>query len=1014
MRKSIWLLSAGMIAFSAPSYAQDTTDQPSTPAEAPLEAASVDTADRAAEADDQGAIVITATRRSEALSDVPLAVSAVTGETLKNSGATDIRGLVQVSPSLSVTSTSSEAGASAARIRGVGTVGDNAGLESSVAVFIDGVYRSRTGTGLTELGPIDRIEVLRGPQGTLFGRNASAGLIHVITAKPKFSREIYGEATIGNYNLRRIDGGVTGPLSDSIAVRLDGVFQKRDGFLKDVISGDRVNDRNRWLLRGQVLYQPTDNFSVRIIGDYTKRNEECCAAVYLPGEDKIRTGSNTYFPVSSSVLRILNGRGSADNGLGAVINDDPYDREVSVTPGRSFNADVVDYGVSAEINYDFGAVEMTSITAYRFNDYERGLDADFNNLDILYRDGSGGSANRFKTFTQELRFQGKAFGDRLDWLVGGFFSSENLRVKDNFAYGADYSRYANCLIAQNFAAATGQAALVAPTNPTCFNTAVASGVRTSLEALYASLAGNPTAQATVAGQIFALSAFARLGSRPLSPPDFTASSFTNSGFTNASLAFGGGMRTFNGVALDDTFVQKDNNWALFTHNIFSITDRLKLTLGVRYTNDRKKLTADLRDNNTLCAFIAGNATLASLQVAPCVIPSAPGGSFSDSDTKKESKWSGTAVLSWKPIDQILLYGSFSRGYKAGGFNLDRTSLPRSNGTGAILPSARLGSLQFDPEINNAFELGMKYNGGRIDANFALFRQDFKDFQLNTFNGINFEVANINSCTDLNGSDTDNSSATGFCEGKVKSGVRSQGAELEIYTRPFRDARFNFGLTYVSTKYRNNLVGSSGQPISSQLFQLPGHNLSNAPEFNVTSSFSWTPPIGSSGLRGLFYVDARHTSSYNTGSDLDLEKTQKSFDVVNARIGLRGPDNIWAVEIWSQNLFNQNYKQIAFDMPLQGSCTQNGALNGFCSPTAGRSTQLFGAFLGEPRTYGLTIKGRLGQPRPVPVAEPEPLPPPPPPPPAPTQTCTDGTVILATAVCPPPPPPPPPPPEPERG
>ena len=199
-----------------------------------------------------------------------------------------------------------------------------------------------------------------------------------------------------------------------------------------------------------------------------------------------------------------------------------------------------------------------------------------------------------------------------------------------------------------------------------------------------------------------------------------------------------------------------------------------------------------------------------------------------------------------------------------------------------------------------------------------------------------------------------------------------------------------------------------------MFQLPGQNLSNAPEFVATTSFSYTPPIGSSGLRALFYVDARHSGTFNTGSDLDLEKTQKSFDVVNARIGLRGPDNMWAVEVWSQNLFNQNYKQVAFDVPLQGSCTQNGALNNFCSPVPGRSTQLFGAFLGEPRTYGLTLRGRLGQPKPVPVAEPEPLPPPPPPPPAPTQTCSDGTVILATAVGPPPPPPPPPPPEPERG
>ncbi len=1015
MRKSMLLLSAGLAAISMPAFAQDTADQPSTPAEAPVEAASVDTAAQAAEADDDdAAIVVTATRRSEALSDIPLAVSAITADTIKNSGAIDLRGLNQVSPSLLVSSTSSEAGAGGARIRGIGTVGDNPGLESSVAVFIDGVYRSRIGTGLTELGPVDRVEVLRGPQGTLFGRNASSGLIHVITAKPKFTTEAYGEATIGNFNLRRIDGGVTGAITDSIAARIDGVYMERDGFLKDVISGDRVNDRNRWLLRGQILYQPTDSFSVRIIGDYTKRNEECCSAVYLPASDYTATGANTGINQPSTIARI-------ERGLGAIINDDPYDRDVSITPGRSYNSDVVDYGISAEINYDFGGAELTSITAYRFNDFERGQDADFNNLDILYRDGSGGSANRFKTFTQELRLQGKAFGDRLDWLVGGFAMSENLRVKDNLAYGADYERYANCLVANNFVNGTGQAALLQTSNPTCFNTAVAGGVRSSLEALFLANAGNPAAQAAIAGQIGVLSAFARLPADAFVPANFGAAPFTNGGFTNVSLANGGGLRTFNGVATDDRYEQKDTNWSIFTHNIFSLTDRLKLTAGVRYTRDKKKLDVDLSDNNTLCSFFSAVPSLASLQTLPCVIPSTPGGSFSQSDTKKESKWTGTVALSWKPVDEILIYGSVSRGYKAGGFNLDRAALPRSGGNGAILTTASVRSLQFEPEINTAFELGLKYNGSRIDANFAVFRQDFDDFQLNTFNGLNFEVATINSCgDDLSGSDTDSSSLTGACNGKIKSGVRSQGAELEVFTRPFRDARLNMGLTYVQTKYRNDLVGADGRALSNQLFQLPGRNLSNAPELSVTGSFAWTPPIGSNGLRGLLYFDGRHVSSFNTGSDLDIEKTQKGFSVVNGRVGLSGRDGMWAIEFWAQNLFNKNYKQVAFDAPLQGSCTERGAQNGFCTallPGTGfpnRATQLFGAFLGEPRTFGMTLKAKFRAARPVPVEPPVVEAPPPPPPPAPTQTCPDGTVILASDACPPPPPPPPPPVEPERG
>ncbi|MEQ1510939.1 MAG: TonB-dependent receptor plug domain-containing protein, partial [Sphingopyxis sp.] len=173
------LISASALALSAPALAQDAAS------------------DTTAEEED-GEIVVVAQGRSQLLSDVPVAVSAVTAETLQNSGANDIRQLNQVAPSLLVSSTGSEANGSA-RIRGIGTVGDNPGLESSVAVFIDGVYRSRSGIGLNELGEIERVEVLRGPQGTLGGRNASAGMISVISKKPEFDFGANFEATYGNY-----------------------------------------------------------------------------------------------------------------------------------------------------------------------------------------------------------------------------------------------------------------------------------------------------------------------------------------------------------------------------------------------------------------------------------------------------------------------------------------------------------------------------------------------------------------------------------------------------------------------------------------------------------------------------------------------------------------------------------------------------------------------------------------------------------------------------------------------
>ncbi|HET7709633.1 MAG TPA: TonB-dependent receptor [Sphingomicrobium sp.] len=965
MRKSVWLLSAGIFALSTPAHAQETdTDQNAAqPTEgATAEGAAVDDAAVEQQSSDTSDIVITATRRNEALSDVPLAVSAVTAETLENSGASDIRQIQQVSPSLQVFSTSSEAGASRANIRGIGTVGDNPGLESSVAVFIDGVYRSRTGTALSELGALDRVEVLRGPQGTLFGRNASAGLISIITAKPRFENMIAGEASIGNYDSRRFELSATGPVSESFAIRADAVYFNRDGFLTDVKSGRDVNDRNRVLVRVQGLYQPTDDLSVRVTTDATRRREECCAATYLRAFDYVNTGG-TVTQATSQVIGIL-------RGLGAVINDDPFDREMSITPGRSHSADVDDYGISGEVVKDFGNAELTSISAYRFNEYERGQDADFNNLDLWFRDGSGGSANRFRTFTQELRLQGEGLGGRLDWLVGGYFANENLRVLDNIQYGDDYNRWTNCLVASNFAAnpLIGPAILAPGASPTCFNTNVASAVRSSLIASLATQ--TPAQQAATVGSIATLSAFARLNNTgmPLAGVNFTGAAYGPGGFSNLALALGGGSLALNGNRIDDVYKQSSTNWALFTHNIFSFTDNLKLTVGARYTRERKTVDISMSDTLALCSFFAGGA-LFSLQTLPCVVPSAPGG-FSIDDKKSEGKLSGTVVLSYKPFDQLLTYASFSRGYKAGGFNLDRSALRRSNGNGAICTTAaQFGcggiaasgdDLKFAPEINNAFELGMKYNGVGLDLNVALFHQLFENFQLNTFNGLNFVVENINSCkTDLNNADEDNSAATGACTGDTRAGVRSMGLEVELFTRPLPNVTWNIGGVYADTRYRNNLVGAGGRPLTNALFQLPNRNLSNSAEWTATTSFSWTPPIGGSGMRGLFYIDARHSSEFNSGSDLDLEKIQKGFNVVNGRIGLHGPNQSWGIELWGQNLFDEKFIQVAFDAPPgQGSGTlrgtQQGAVNGFYN----RSTQLFGVFLGEPRTYGLTLRGKF--------------------------------------------------------
>jgi outer membrane receptor protein involved in Fe transport len=917
MKKSTWLLSTGLIALATPAMAQEQpASGPAATAESVASQANND------ENQVQGEIIVTATRRAQALADVPLAISAVTSEMLENTGANDIRQLNQVAPSLLVSSTGSEANGSA-RIRGVGTVGDNPGLESSVAVFVDGVYRSRSGIGLNELGEIERVEVLRGPQGTLFGRNASAGLIHIISKRPSFTFGANAELTYGNYDFMRASGSVTGPISEQLAARLDGVYVKRDGFYNDINNKIDVNNRDRYFLRGQLLFEPTSDLSLRLIGDYTKRDERCCGAVYVNNAINPAIG-NLNEPASPiAVGAAINPNGNPiinvirDLGQNLAAFQNPYSRNIYVTPGRSYQGETDDKGISLEANWNFGAANLTSITAYRDYRSDQGSDTDYSTVDILFRAADGNSSRRFQTFTQELRLQGSAFNDRVDWLVGGFFSDEDLTTTDNLRFGNQYGRFATCRLVSGIASL---APLYSPTSAGC-------------------LAARPAAFGPASPLIFA-------------------------GFDTLDAVNNRGSTL-------DRYGQNSRNYALFTHNIFHVTDTFDITLGLRYTNERKKFSATFGNDNVACQT---NQTNLSPLLANPALGALAGGligltcqgnstaelnGVSINDKRSEDEFTGTGVLSWKPNEDLLLYASYSRGYKSGGFNLDRSALKGPIQSFASLGGAQalVKNLQFDPEINNAYELGAKYSAGPLSISVAAFRQEFQNFQLNTFNGTVFLVQTVNACkNDLAGADRDASAATGTCPAdQVTYGVRSQGIEVETSVRPTRDLTVNFGFTYAETAYRNNLVGNrSGAALDPALRVLPGNNLSNAPEIVATGSLAYTPDIGSSGMSGLFYVDTRLTGDYNTGSDLFPQKSQDGYVLVNARVGVRGPAQRWAVELWAQNLFDTDYSQVAFNSPFQAGASSAP----FVDPQFPGGRQIFSAFLAEPRTYGITLRGRF--------------------------------------------------------
>ncbi len=363
-------------------------------------------------------IVVTATKREQTLQDVPISVAVTGQQTIERAQVRDLIDLQTVVPSLKV-SQFNATGQTNFIIRGFGNGNGNDGIESSVGVFIDGVYRSRSAAALDDLPEIERVEVLRGPQSTLFGKNVSAGAISIVTKRPQFEPGGKIEGSYGNFNTRQLRGTFTGPISDTLAVRVSGSLNKRDGMFTNLTTGNDVGDRDRWSVRGDVLWEPTDKTSVRIIADYNKINETCCAVgSILNGPATLAIGG---------VLRKPIGDPSKIFDRNVIFNTDP-------------NNTLSGKGLSGQVDHDLGFAKLTSITAYRNQKSASFQDIDFTGADI----SNNRTANTIKTFTQEVRLASSGDGP-INWLIGGFYQDEKIDTGRTITYGSDIRAFADAL-----------------------------------------------------------------------------------------------------------------------------------------------------------------------------------------------------------------------------------------------------------------------------------------------------------------------------------------------------------------------------------------------------------------------------------------------------------------------------------------------------------------------------------------------------------------------------------------
>ncbi|MFN3989131.1 MAG: TonB-dependent receptor [Erythrobacter sp.] len=645
-------------------------------------------------------IIVTASKREQTLQDTPIAVSVTSEETIKAAQIRDVLDLQTVVPSLRVSQLQS-ASATTFIIRGFGNGDNNFGIEPSVGVFIDGVFRSRSAGALSDLPNVQRIEVLNGPQSTLFGKNASAGVISIVTREPQFEWGGMVEASYGNFNAFVLQADVTGPLSDTLAFSVDGSFNRRDGYARIVNLNEDISDRNRWSTRAQLLWEPSADFKVRMIGDYARIDEVCCQVTTVVAGP------------SAAAVRALGGNLDTDIfSFNTFLNQVPRNT-------------VDNYGGSIQADWNVGNLTVTSITAYRELKNFLDQDVDFTSLNVVseLRD------QRVNTFTQELRVASD-FDGPFNFLLGGFYFDENISQDSRLTTGTQARPFFE-LLAGGLGAFGGVEAALGLPNGSIFRP-------------------GPLTRESFNMSNQALSIFGTFDFEPIDGLVFTA----GFNYTDDRKRYDLAMDAFDPLGrinLADAFI---------VGGIAQATGTPPGNIGPAQIAAFQ--AANPAAFAAIAGAATNPATnpllpLSAFQFQPPFlnVPNA----VEDGRTN-DDELVYLFRVAYKISRNVNVYGSYATGFKASSINLSRDSRPlfgdfipgpaRSTilapsspirNAGLAVPNLNTGSRFAAPEKAEVYELGVKANWDGIGFNLALFDQSIQDFQSFLFTGTGFALAN---------------------------------------------------------------------------------------------------------------------------------------------------------------------------------------------------------------------------------------------------------------------------------
>lgn len=691
----------------------------------------------------EGEIIVTARRTAERLQDVPVAVTAISGEGLADRSIATLDEIARYAPNIRFDGAAQLSGGNynaTVFIRGVGSNDFAIFSDPGVGFYVDDVYYARSIGGVLDAIDIDSVQVLRGPQGTLFGKNTVGGAVLITTAQPKLG-ELSGkvEAITGSYDRIDVRGSINVPLGDKVALRISGGTLNRDGYVKRLFDGGTNGNRNADMVRVKLRAQPSDTLTIDLSGDYTRAREnsapsDLLAVGNVPGISGIPFLNNyNLFVAPSRGIVAPNGQRTLNPSF---ITASPFETYAG-GPNRN---DLDLWGVQGTVALDIGGATLKSISAYR--DLKAFFTRDGDNTPFKFRETQ--NDDKQWQFSQELQLAGKLFGDRLSYVIGAFYFREK---------ASDIAR--------------------------------------------ADLA---------------------IGLDPPLPPPFSPAVLPNNFTRNKSLAG-------------------------YAQLSFDVTDRIAIELGGRYSHETKtfrSLNIRQRDNFTF-------------------IDETRDASF--------NKFTPRIGLNYKADDDILLYASYSQGFKQGGFN------------GRPLVSAAEVT-RYEPETLDSYEVGLKsqWLDRALTLNIAAFHSIYKDIQL-TVNQtpVNF-VANA-------------------------AGGRIDGLEIELVARPAPWFAVNAGLGYLDAKYTS--VGQGLGPTQILPITL-ATGLVKAPEFTITAGAEISHSYANGGRVLLRGDVSAYSKIFNDVANTPIV-TEPGYVLANARIAYTLPGGAFTVAAFVTNLTDSLYK-----------------------------------------------------------------------------------------------------------